>query len=158
MLEVAFEGDVRLDSLGRRLRVATEKKMTELTGLLYDKVVENVGGKILQKRSGKLAASIRQQLDLVGEVMLGQVFPDPADDKSWTLEKGGKGRYQITATKASVLHFFTKSGQEVFAKSVNHPPGQEFAYLRLALEDMQEIVPRGFQEYIRGVLDGGDYG
>lgn len=158
MLEVSFEGDTRLDSLGRRLRVATEKKMIQLTGMLYDKVIENVSGKILQKQSGELASSIKQQLDLVGETMLGSVFVDPANDKAWVLEKGGKGYYPIVATKAQVLHFFTKSGTEVFTKSVHHPPSREFAYMRTALEEMTELVPQGFQEYIRAVLDGGDFG
>ena len=157
MLSVALEGTTRLDSLGRRLRVATGKKMEELTELAYQKVIENLSGKVLQKRTGALAASIRKENHVEGDFYLGLVFPAPADAKAFALEKGGKGYYPIVATKASVLHFFMKSGTEVFAKSVDHPPSKEFAYLRLAAEEMEAIVPEGFREAIRVVLDGGDY-
>lgn len=157
MLEISFVGNTRLDSLGRRLRVATEKKMTQLTDMLYDKVIENLSGKILQRKSGELASSIRKELDFSADVMIGTVYVEPATAKAEALEYGGKEYYPIVATKASVLHFFTKSGQEVFAKSVRHPPSKEFAYLRHALWDVEELVPEGFREYIQAALAGEDY-
>ena len=157
MLEISLEGTTRLDSIGRRLRVATEKKMIELTGLMYEKVIENLSGKILNKQSGQLVSSVHQENSANGDFYLGSVYISPITEKALALEKGGKGYYPIIATKASVLHFFTKNGAEVFTKSVNHPPSREFAYMRTALEEMSPLVPRGFQEYIQGVLDGGDY-
>jgi hypothetical protein len=157
MLEISLEGTTRIDSIGRHLRVATEKKMIELTDLMYEKVMENVSGKILNKQTGQLAGSIHKENASAGDFYLGSVYVSPVTDKAWVLEKGGKGYYPITATKASVLHFFSKSGEEVFTKSVNHPPSKEFAYLRRALEEMEDVVPRGFRDYIQTVLDGGDY-
>lgn len=158
MLEVSIEGVTRLDSLGRRLRVATEKKMIELTGVLYEKVQENLSGKVLQKRSGELSGSIRQVNEVHDDFYVGSVFPSPATDKAWALEKGGKGYYEIVATKAQMLKFVTKSGETLFRKRVNHPPSKEFGYLRLALAETEETVPQGFRDYIQTVLDGGDYG
>lgn len=159
MLEISLEGTTRLDSIGRRLRVATERKMIELTAIMYEKVIENLSGKILQKRSGQLASSIRMENDVNGDFYVGSVYPSPADDKAYVLEKGGKGYYPIpTSSKGQILHFFTKTGEEVFTKSVNHPPSREFAYMRTALEEVMPMVPKGFHDYIQGVLDGGDYG
>ena len=157
MLEISLEGTTRIDSIGRRLRVATEKKMTELTDIMYEKVLENLSGKILNKVTGALAGSVQKQNDVNGDFYIGDVYISPADDKAWALEKGGRRRYPIEPSKAEVLRFISKSGELIFTKHVDHPPSKEFAYLRLALEDMRELVPQGFREYIQGVLDGGDY-
>ena len=159
MLEISLEGTTRFDSLGRRLRVATEKKMVELTDLLYNKVMENISGRILQKRSGALASSIQRSVDLTQEVMVGSVFPEPADPKAWALEKGGTSNYPIVSSKGAMLKFYwDKAGKTVFLSHVDHPASKEFAYLRTALEEIVPEVPRGFQEYIQTVLDGGDFG
>ena len=158
MLEIALEGTTRLDSIGRRLRVATERKMIELTGLMYEKVIANLSGAVLQTKTGQLVGSIRQENRAYGDIYVGEVYPAPASPKAWALEKGGSGYYPIEATKAQMLHFFAKSGDEVFTKSVNHPPSLEFAYMRKALEEVGALIPSGFQEYIQTVLDGGDYG
>jgi hypothetical protein len=158
MLEIALEGTTRVDSIGRRLRVATERKMIELTGIMYEKVISNLSGGVLETKTGQLVGSIRQENHAYGDTYVGSVYPDPASPKAWVLEKGGSGEYPIVATKAQMLHFFTKSGDEVFTKHVNHPPSQEFAYMRRALEEVGALIPGGFQEYIQTVLDGGDYG
>jgi hypothetical protein len=154
MISIDFSYDGKLDGMDEAIKLAIAKKLTELTTILHSKVVENVSGKILQKQSGQLASSIRQEVDVGTNPMVGLVFPDPADDKAWALERGGKGYYDIVASKAQLLHFFTKGGVEVFTKSVHHPPSREFAYLRTALEEMTELVPQGFAEAIQTVLAG----
>lgn len=156
VLQVSFEGTARLDSLGRRLNRATEQAAIDLTDVLYMKVLDNISGKILQKRSGELAASVRQETLVTDGVYTSSVWIEPDSDKAWALEKGGKGFYPIEATKATVLRFFTKSGEKVFAKTVNHPPSQKFAYLATALEETEPLVPEKFREYIQAVFDGGD--
>jgi hypothetical protein len=158
VLEIELIGETRIDSIGRRLRVATERKMLQLTEALYEKVIENVSGKILQIKSGSLVSSIHMTTDFSQELMTGSVYVEPADDKAWVLEKGGKGSYPIVATKAEVLHFFTKSGVEVFTKSVDHPPSRKFAYMQTALDDMRELVPQGFAQYIQAALNDEDFG
>lgn len=157
MLEINLFGETRIDSIGRRLRVASIKKMTQLTEMMYDKVIENVSGKILQKQTGALAASIKMQEDFTQELLIGTVYVEPMTDKAWVLEKGGKGYYSIVATKAQVLHFFTKSGTEVFTKSVNHPPSRAFHYMQEALDEMRELVPSGFKQYIEMALNDEDF-
>jgi hypothetical protein len=154
MFEVNFEYDGSLEGLDEELKVAIAAKLTELTNVLYDKVIDNVSGKILKKQTGELASSIRQEVDTEADVMIGTVFPSPASAKAWALEKGGEKSYVIVPTKATILKFFwDKVGQTVFFTSVNHPPSKEFAYLRLALEEMETLVPDGFREAIQTVLD-----
>ena len=154
MLEVALEGTTRLDSIGRRLREATAKKMEELTNALYEKVIENIEGKILQSRTGELAKSVYKDVEITGDEYFGRVYISPVTDKAWVLEKGGQDYYPIVATKAQMLHFFTKSGEEIFTKSVNHPPSRAFGYMQRALEELVPAIPLGFQEYIQAALDG----
>lgn len=153
VLQVSFEGVARIDSLGRKLSRATEQAALDLTDVLYMKVMENVSGKILQKRSGELAASIRQETLIADGVYTSSVWVEPESDKAWALEKGGKGFYVIEATKATVLRFVTKSGDKIFAKSVNHPPSQKFAYLASALEETEPLIPEKFRDYISAVFD-----
>jgi hypothetical protein len=154
MFTVNFEYDGKLDGLDEKIRVAVAAKLTELTGILHNKVIENISGKILQKQSGQLAGSIQQSVDTSNEPMIGFVFPEPASPKAWALEKGGESYYPITPTKAAVLRFIAKSGETVFAKSVNHPPSKEFAYLRLALEEMEPIIPAEFRDAIAEAIAG----
>lgn len=152
MIHIDFQYDGRLDSLEPELREAIAAKLVELTAMLHQKVVDNVTGKILQKKTGQLAASIQQTTDTGGNPMVGSVFPAPQDSKAWVLEKGGAKTYIITAVRAKALHFFMKSGEERFAHSVMHPPSRAFGYLREAAFEMEPLVPEGFQEAIDRVL------
>jgi hypothetical protein len=154
MLNIEFTVPSNLAYLDERLKTAIAAKLTELTTLLFDKVQENLNGKILQKKTGQLSDSMRKNVDTSTEVMVGVVFPDPASPKAWALEKGGIGYYPITPSKASVLSWIGKSGARVFAASVNHPPSKAFHYMEDALEEMRELVPAGFEEAIQSVLDG----
>lgn len=149
MLSIKLEGQYRIDSLGRRLKAATERKMVELTDVMYAKVMENVSGKILQKKSGELAASIRKHVDISGEPLIGEVYVDPVTPKAMALERGGDRFYPIVPTKATVLKFYwEKLGRTVYLHYVNHPPSKEFAYLAIALAEMEEEVPAGFRDAI----------
>ena len=105
MFTVNFEYDGKLDGLDEKIRLAVANKLTELTQVLENKVIENVSGKILQKQTGQLAGSIRKEVDDASEPMVGIVFPEPASPKAWALEKGGEKEYAFGPTKASVLHF-----------------------------------------------------
>ena len=157
MLEVHLEGVTRIDAIGRKLKAATAKKMTELTEMLYEKVVENLSGKVLEKQTGALLASVHKSVSISDDEYEGMVFVSPETTKAWVLEKGGSGYYPIVPVKASVLHWISKSGEEMFAKSVSHPPSKEFAYLRLALEEMEALVPEGFRDAIQLSFEGGAY-
>jgi hypothetical protein len=158
-LEVAFEGALRVDSIGRKLRVLTEKNMIKLTDILYMKVMENVSGKILQKRSGQLASSIHKNVEVDNDFYIGEVYVSPTTPKAEALEKGGKSAYFIRAVNKPWLEWQNEeTGNWVRKRLVKHPPSKAFAYLRIALEETDELVPKGFRETVKAVLDGGDYG
>lgn len=157
MFEITLEGAPRLDAIGRRLHVLTVRKLTQLTDIMYNKVVENVSGAILNKQSGQLAGSIKQQVSDYGDTYQGRVFVDPVTPKALVLEKGGDHAYPIYPTKGDVLKWVNSGGETVYAKSVFHPPSKEFAYLRIAAEEMQSIIPTEYQEAIYAALSGGAF-
>jgi hypothetical protein len=157
MLEISLQASgVELEGLDERLKEAVAAKLTELTRLAYAKVVENLSGRILQKRSGQLLGSVREEVYIGTDVMTGSVYMENAGPKAYALEKGGERSYPIFPTKASVLRFYwDKVGRVVYFHEVNHPPSREFAYLRTAAEEVEALVPEGFRSAIDTVLIGG---
>ncbi len=154
MLEVNFTLPTNVRDLDGRVKEAVAEKLTDLTRRMREKVDENLNGKVLQKISGQLAGSIRDNVDTTAEPMSGVVWPDPATPKAWALEKGGKSYYPIFPVKAALLSWMTKDSGRIFRKSVNHPPSHAFHYLESALDEMRDLVPTEFQEAIQAVLDG----
>ena len=149
MLEIGLE-TTNINDLDVRIRRAISRKMTDLTRLMYDKVLENLSGKLLNKRSGQLISSIEYDRERISEgVIEGSVYVNPETPKAWALEKGGEREYPILPTKASVLAFYwEKAGQKVFLAGVTHPPSREFGYLRHALDDIEEMIPDRFSDLI----------
>jgi|HubBroStandDraft_2_1064218.scaffolds.fasta_scaffold178658_2 hypothetical protein len=153
MFTAIFTYDGRLEGLDEEIKTAVAAKLNQLTYSLYSKVMENVEGRILQKRSGDLASSIRMEVDTSSNPMVGTVFPEPADAKAWALERGGDRDYPIVPTKGSVLAFYwEKEGRFAFLPSVNHPPSRAFRYLGLALDEIEPTISSEFLEAINEVL------
>lgn len=154
MFVITFESNVPSD-LAQEFRSALEVKFTQLAKQLYDKVMENVSGKILEQRTGELAGSIRQLTDISGDFMTTILGPVPETPKAFALEYGGSEFYPIFPSKAKVLHFFwSKIGQEVWLPSVNHPPSREFAYMRSALAELEGAATEEMRETAARVLGG----
>jgi hypothetical protein len=155
MLEVSITA-TNLDDLDERMRRAISRKMTQLTDLLYDKVIENLSGRVLQQKSGELIETVRKQRDrMSGGVINASVFMSPESPKAWALEVGGKGYYPIVPTKASILKFYwEKVGQIVYLHSVNHPPSRAFGYLRLAAEEVEPLIPEKFSDLVQLMIAG----
>ena len=103
MFTVNFEYDGKLDGLDEKIRLAVANKLIELTAILYNKVLTNVSGKILNKQTGQLAGSIEWNYDTSDNPMYGIVFPQPASPKAWALEKGGKSHYPIFPSKQDMV-------------------------------------------------------
>jgi hypothetical protein len=129
--------------------------MTQLTDIMYEKVIENLSGKILQSKSGELVSSIHKERTRLSEgVITGTVFVSPESPKAWALEKGGSGSYPIIAKNQALKFFWDKVGQVVFFPSVNHPASKEFGYLRRALEEMEPEVPERFSDIVALIISG----
>ena len=151
-LKIELIGDTELrakfQTLPDDIQEAVYDKLNWLTNILYESVIENLSGKVLEPRSGELRASIQQETSQNGKTVSGWVGPIPATAKAWVQEYGGNSEYPIVPTKANILHFIASDGAEVFATRVSHPPLKERSYLRSALEDMPYLVYSAFLDAI----------
>lgn len=133
--------------------MAMRAKLKELTESLRLKAVANVSGLILQKRTGALADSIVGKINTRGDVAEGIVSVQPANEKAFALEFGGKGYYEIVPVdKRSLMFYWDKMSRKAFFMKVNHPPSKEFAYLRDALSEMEGEVDQGFADVIDQII------
>lgn len=130
----------RVDKLPAHLQTLIFEKMSEAVDLLYAKVLANLSGDVLQVRSGDLLSRLVKGVDRQGSLVLGFVEIEPKDIKAYVQEYGGKSSYEILPVKARALHFFDKSGAEIFARRTFHPPLQERSYLRSALKDLYPVL------------------
>lgn len=155
MLNIKVDYDGRLDDMDVRIWAAVVAKVTNLTQQMYEQVLENLSGKILQVKSGQLLGSIRQTVDAASDTVTGVVGPEPSTPKAAALELGGNRSYTILPTKGTVLKFYwDKMGSTVFFPSVNHPPSKEYAYLRTVMEEMSGIAPEEVRLAMQSVIDG----
>ncbi len=153
-LEIAFTYDGKLDDMEHTLWGAVSAKLEQLTTLMRDKVVENVSGKILQKKTGQLAESIQQRFEYSDNFVRGSVFPEPASPKAWALEKGGEEFYSIVPVKGRLLRWLDKDGAKIFAKQVNHPPSRPFRYLGEAFDEIKAVAVEELGGVVQASLDG----
>jgi hypothetical protein len=129
----------KIYGLSARIRTKWNQKLEQTAELLHEKVLENLSGKILGVRSGQLRDSIQKDVYSSGYDFIAFVGPVPATPKAFALEYGGKGDYLIPVGPKGFLanregDFFTKH-------SVDHPPSKEYAYLRMALEEVEIGLP-----------------
>lgn len=129
----------KLYGLSSRVRRKWNLKLEETAKLLYEKVLENLSGKILQSKTGQLRESIELETQTSGYDFIAFVGPVPATPKAYALEFGGRGDYLIPLGPKGMLAnretgFFSKN-------SVIHPPSKEYAYLRTALSDIEATLP-----------------
>lgn len=151
MITLDIQATVPTDLAGP-FHEALQKKFELLANQLYDKVIENVSGKILKIKTGELASSIRKEVDLSGPTMIVLVGPESESPKALALEKGGEADYMIVPSKARALAFFwEKIGEHVVFDYVNHPPSKAFHYLRDALEQMEGVAAEEMSVAVREV-------
>jgi phage gpG-like protein len=160
-VEISVTGDTEVagyfGALPEELRLAIAKKVADFTGQLWDKIVnQNLNGVILQRRSGKLADSIKSKVDDKGDVITGTVFSDGSAPYAAIQEYGGKtSPHDIVPDKAKALHFLM-GGKDTFATIVHHPGSTipAHAFMRSALADMVPVIEEGFREAVaRAVAD-----
>ena len=147
-LKIGFDYP-KFDGLPEELHDAIAEKLIDQTYSLYQKVMRNVEGAVLNRKTGQLAESIEIHVTTSTEPMVGWVGPVPASPKAWALEVGGKGSYIIPIGKVGVLAnketgFFSR-------RDVLHPPMRARHYLELALEELN--VEEEFISAIDGALE-----
>jgi hypothetical protein len=137
----------RLYGLSDRVRTRWNEKLEFTAKLLYEKVIENLSGRILQVQSGQLRDSVELEVFTSGYDFIAFVGPVPVTPKAVALEFGGAGDYLIPLGRGGVLAnretgFFSKS-------TVVHPPSKEYAYLRTAMEEIEALIPTEFDALLR---------
>lgn len=143
----------RLAQLPNEMRPRILGAIRDLTAELEGRVIDNLSGRVLAVRSGKLRGAVRSEVHQEGDGASGRVYISGVP-YARILERGGQTRpHTIVPRNARALAFRTgtrlpisKSGATsglIFAKRVNHPGSKipEFAYMRRPLAQMrQEIV------------------
>ena len=136
-----------LKKTGANMEKAVPRVVSDTTTATYRKVREIIGHENI-RRTGLYAKSVRMDvqergLDTVGKV--GNAARDPRTGFPYpkVIEEGSKP-HTITPTVKKCLHFFTKGGVEVFAKSVRHPgtkPRRVFGRARdFAVKEIPRLV------------------
>ncbi|MGH6995128.1 MAG: hypothetical protein ACREES_05495 [Stellaceae bacterium] len=125
----------RLGALPPALASRLSSVITTLAQRLYDRVEDNLSGVVLQRRSGRLAASIVQQVD----GLAASVGFDPAAVPYGAAQEFGADlRAHLIAVKNARALSFIVGGQRVFARHVMFPGAHlpERSFLRAALADL----------------------
>ncbi|HXP29714.1 MAG TPA: hypothetical protein VN832_01400 [Stellaceae bacterium] len=143
MIDMRIIGDAavltRLGSFPERLQRRLSGVMTRLGVDLGDAVAENLSGRVLQRRSGKLAQAQNVRLDEGAEgLMLSLGFDNATVPYGAIQEFGGTTRAHLIAAKQAKALAFSLGGQLVFAKRVNHPGSRipAHSFLRSALAEL----------------------
>jgi len=125
----------RLRALPSTVAARLADTVARLAQTLYDHVEENLSGVVLQRRSGRLAASIVQQVD----GLTASVGFDPAAVPYGAAQEFGADiRAHLIAAKNARALSFVVAGKRVFAKRVMFPGAHlpERSFLRSALADL----------------------
>ena len=156
MINVTLTGDreilAKLGSIPTVVQAAVLKKVYELTLRLEAYVkTEKLNGQVLNRKTGRLARSIGSRVEETANLIVGIVFQSSDVPYGAIHEFGGKtAAHIIRPKKASVLRFWDKAGNKVFAKSVNHPGSvmPERSYLRSSLRDFSTEISLGLKEAV----------
>jgi len=107
---------------GANAEKATRRVVSDATTLAFRRSREIIAGENII-RTGHYSKSVRMRLedgDMTG--IVGNAARDPKTGFPYpvVIEEGSKP-HMITPTVKKALHFYTKSGEEVFARRVMHP-------------------------------------
>lgn len=122
----------RLAALPNDLASRLAGVVASLAQRLYDRVEENLSGAVLQRRSGRLASSITQQVDSLSASV---GFDPAAVPYGAAQEFGADLRAHLIAARNARALSFVVAGKRVFAKHVMFPGAHlpERSFLRAAL-------------------------
>lgn len=125
----------RLRALPQDLASRLASVVATLAQRLYDRVEDNLSGAVLQRRSGRLASSIVQQVDGLSASV---GFDPAAVPYGAAQEFGADLRAHLIAAKNARALSFVVAGKRVFAKRVWFPGAHlpERSFLRSALADL----------------------
>lgn len=146
MIQFRLDGDAaiadRLRAMPARVHDRLVATMQRLGVDLKARVDENLSGAVLHRRSGRLAAAQRVEIDDDGAQVTLSVGFDPTEVPYGAIQEyGGTTRAHLIEAKNAKALAFTVGGRLRFAKRVQHPGSKipERSFLRSALA---AIAPR----------------
>lgn len=146
----------RWASFDPRITQGLEQAMTRLGDALEALVLDNLGGLVLQRRSGRLAAAQQAVVtSAAGTVSVGVGF-DPQEVPYGAIQEfGGTTRAHLIVAKSARALAFTVGDRLVFAKRVQHPGSvvPERSFLRAALAEMAGEGSDEIAASVRAVTD-----
>jgi len=154
-LDIELVGDLtklyRLRAEGDRINSIA---MNKITDALYEMVVENLSGKILQAKSGQLLRSVKKTLpEMVEEGFIqGSVVIEPATAKAYALEYGGKKPYPIPKGLRKTLMGNLEEDFGPVKKVYAHPPSKAYGYLSTAAEEIEPELIGTWVEVFQEIL------
>lgn len=147
-----IEIDVTLPDFGpltERIRSNLRSTSVGLTRMLASRVRENLSGKVLRARSGRLRGAVRSQLIETKDTIGGRVYVQGVPYAA-IHEFGGRTKPHEIAARHSASLAFVWKGEMRFFKKVNHPGSRipERSYMRSALEDMRDEIKASYEDVI----------
>jgi hypothetical protein len=155
MLDINLAGaeelSARLSALPDHLRAALSIKIDALAQALYSQIVDvNLGGALVQTRSGALRESIRVETRTQNGLFEVDIYADGGVPYAGILEFGGKtAAHEILPDKAKALAF-PLGGKMHFARRIQHP-GSTFAarsFLGSALDGARGDIATALTEIV----------
>lgn len=122
--------------------------------IFLDRVRTNLGGEVLNMRSGQLFASAQKTpATRDGEVIAGDVHAG-GDGAPYGIyfEDGGLGPYVIRPVNAKALFFAGLDGKAVFAQIVHHPAIPHKPWFQPAQDQTEPEMAEAIEGGIREVL------
>jgi phage gpG-like protein len=129
----------RFEEAGARLGTGLGTAGARIGARLAGRVADKLGGAVLHRRSGRLAAAQETTVTISASALAVAVGFDPrAVPYGAIQEYGGTTRAHLIAAKAARALRFSLAGELAFAKSVHHPgsriPARSFLRSSLAEE------------------------
>ena len=154
MFTVELRGDkeliARLDQMPERVRASLYNKVASLASILKTYIIDKkLSGQVLHHRSGDLWRSIHDEATQSANAVLGRVYSAGVPYAA-IHEYGGKTSAHIIEAKTAQALRFEKGGEEIFAKSVNHPGSvmTERSYMRSSLADKKDEIIEGMNDAV----------
>lgn len=151
-LGIQLKFDKNLTSMDAKFQEALKEKFVYAVNLMQDRLVENVTGRILNKRTGALLAKIEasKELKITSKQLYAFVGVKDAGKKEKTLEFGGRKAYAIFPVRARALRWIDEAGVKQFrAYVLHHPPLKAFGYLRDVEEEIGPILMYELEDMLK---------
>lgn len=141
-----------LDRTGANMEKAVPRVVSDATTECYRRAREIIAQENIY-RTGLYSKSVRMDVDERGrdtEGRVGNAARDPRTGFPYpvVIEEGSKP-HMITPTVKKALHFYTKSGEEVFAKRVMHPGTKPRRVFQRARDFAVKEIPRLVEDFLR---------